>query len=273
MGELFEQELSGADPLDWLLAASYLVVLFTVGADAVLPEVRQRLDRRRIRYLAVTFVASIPVGFAVGAVVTALLRFLSGLAPEFLVGFWTRYPVAGWVACFVAMDAAGYLYHRIGHETRVGWAGHRPHHLGENYDTTLVARQPWLIVHGLVTFPLVALLGFSLEQIVVCATISLAYQAVQHTSRSWGLGALRHVLVTGHTHRRHHTIEGARGNYGFVLNVWDRALGTWNPELVPSDARYGVGAPEPYSAYEAQFAEWRRLVSAGKRQDSKQPAG
>ena len=53
---------------------------------------------------------------------------------------------------------------------------------------TLVLRQPWLPVHGLVIIPLTALAGFPFEMAAACSAISIAYQALQHTSRSWSVG-------------------------------------------------------------------------------------
>ena len=113
---------------------------------------------------------------------------LGALAPPSLVHVWHAFPPAAWVVCFVVVDAVAYLYHWVGHHTRVGWASHRVHHLGETYDMTLVLRQPWLPVHGLVILPLTALAGFPFEMAAACSSISIAYQALQHTSRSWSVG-------------------------------------------------------------------------------------
>ena len=261
MQEKLVSVLSEDKPTDFAVAISYLTILFVVVSDFVFDDVRETINKKRLKYLIVIFVASIPLGFTIGSGVVAVWNFLSGFAPQALVSFWADNLIFGWVMCFVAMDAAGYAYHRVGHTTRVGWAGHRPHHLGEHYNTTLVMRQSWFGIHALITFPLVALLGFDVVIGSTCAIVSLTYQAAQHTSRTWNLGGLRHILVTSETHRSHHSVEGTNKNYGFVFNVWDRIFGTWDPNPVSNKTKYGVGLPEPDSVLDAQLTEWKRLVS------------
>ena len=176
---------------------------------------------------------------------------------------WSAFPPLAFVACFVVVDAVAYLYHWVGHHTRVGWASHRVHHLGETFDMTLVLRQPWLPVHGLVIIPLTALAGFPFEMAAACSAISIAYQALQHTSRSWSLGRWDAVLVSGRAHRRHHVVDSGAVNLGMVFSVWDRALGTWRADAVDEDATYGVGAPEPVSALASQLDGWRAAAASG----------
>ncbi len=169
------------------------------------------------------------------------------------------------VACFVAVDLVAYLYHLSGHRTQVGWASHRVHHLGPDFDMSLALRQPWLPVHGLFVVPLPAIGGFSLEMVAACSAISLAYQAVQHTSREWRLGALEVVLVSGRAHRHHHSIDGDVANLGAVLSVWDRAFGTLRSGPVAPGALFGSGEPEPINPLRIQTDGWRRLVSGASR--------
>ena len=195
-------------------------------------------------------------------IVSLLWSTLGRLAPPSLMHVWSAFPRSAFVACFVVVDAVAYLYHWVGHHTRVGWASHRVHHLGETFDMTLVLRQPWLPVHGLVIIPLTALFGFSFEMAAACSAISIAYQALQHTSRSWSVGRWDALLVSGRAHRRHHVVDSGAVNLGMVFSVWDRALGTWRADAVDEDAAYGVGALEPMSALALQLEGWRRAAAA-----------
>ena len=105
---------------------------------------------------------------------------------------------------------------------------------------TLVLRQPWLPVHGLVILPLTALAGFPFGMAAACSSISIAYQALQHTSRSWSLGRWDALFVSGRAHRRHHVVDrGIDGavNLGMVFSVWDRVLGTWSATTPSSPMR------------------------------------
>jgi sterol desaturase/sphingolipid hydroxylase (fatty acid hydroxylase superfamily) len=182
-------------------------------------------------------------------------------SPAGLTALWASHPILAAVVCFVVVDGVAYLYHWVGHHTRIGWASHRVHHLGESFDMGLVLRQPWLPVHGLAIVPLTALAGFPFELAAACSAISLAYLAVQHTSRSWALGPLEEVLVSGRAHRHHHLLDGAGANLGAVLSVWDRLVGTRRQPSVDPTACYGVGEPEPIDAVGNQLDGWRDLWS------------
>lgn len=57
--------------------------------------------------------------------------------------FWQSHPVVGAVAAFGAWDLAGWVYHVIGHHTRVGWGCPQPHHSGPDFDLTFGLRQAW----------------------------------------------------------------------------------------------------------------------------------
>lgn len=221
---------------------------------------RARVGRERAVSLVVTISIALALAVPFAAALGVVWRLVAGLAPPPLTQLWTAHPVLGFIVCFVVVDAVAYLYHWVGHRTRVGWASHRVHHLGESFDMTLVLRQPWFPVHGLVIVPLTALGGFSFELAAACSMLSLAYQALQHTSRSWGLGRFEAVLMSGRAHRRHHLVDGRAANLGAVLTLWDRAAGTWQPDTLVVGARYGTGSPEPVNPLAAQLEGWRRVV-------------
>ena len=219
------------------------------------------IPRARVVSLLVTISVALVLAPPFAWIVAQVWSSLGALAPPSLVHVWRAFPPAAWVVCFVVVDAVAYLYHWVGHHTRVGWASHRVHHLGETYDMTLVLRQPWIPVHGLVILPLTALAGFPFEMAAACSSISIAYQALQHTSRSWSVGRWDAVLVSGRAHRRHHVVDTRAVNLGMVFSVWDRVLGTWSDDAVEPDATYGVGNPEPESAIAMQVDGWRRVAA------------
>ncbi len=149
----------------------------------------------------------------VGLAYTPVLRFLwQAMARhrfEPAVALWQAHPVLGAAAAFVSWDLAGWLYHLVGHRTRLGWAAHQPHHSGAGYDATLGLRQTWVPFHGLVHQPLLALVGFDLRVIVVCAAVSNCWQVLEHTSFDvrfprWFAA----VVMTPAAHRHHHGREG-----------------------------------------------------------------
>jgi sterol desaturase/sphingolipid hydroxylase (fatty acid hydroxylase superfamily) len=190
-----------------------------------------------------------------------------GGLPDAVTGFWDRHGALELVAAFVVWDAAGFAYHWVGHHTRVGWASHRVHHTGTEYDLTLAWRQSWIPLPALVVGPCVALVGFDLDAILICAAISKVWQALVHTSLP--VRTPRWVAVacmTPDTHRRHHCVDGGGVNLGSVLTLWDRLAGTWSPEPVDATADYGIaGSPDRDSVVQLQMAGWRELALTRRR--------
>ena len=153
--------ISTLGPVGRVTVACYLVILVAVVVDLAAAGLhREPLPRARVRSLLVTISVALVLAPPFAWIVALLWSALGSLAPPSLVHVWGAFPALAFVACFVVVDAVAYLYHWVGHHTRVGWASHRVHHLGETFDMTLVLRQPWLPVHGLVIIPLTALAGF-----------------------------------------------------------------------------------------------------------------
>jgi alkylglycerol monooxygenase len=214
---------------------------------------------------AATATAMATGALVVGMAYTAALRLLwslvSTVGSEGAAAFWSRHPVLGAVVTFVAWDVSGWLYHVIGHHTRIGWAAHQPHHTGETFDATLGLRQTWAPFHGLVHHPLLALAGFDLRVVVVCAAVSNCWQVLEHTSFTvpfprW----LSAHVMTPAAHRHHHGREGGAVNLGPVLTWWDRLGGTWIPPDAPAPVAYGPAVPAPSNPLRIEAAGWLNLL-------------
>jgi len=258
-------ELASHPPHEQAVAASYLAVIVFVAADLVAAG-RREPDRRRTQRAeartAVSMAAgAVAVGVAYTAVFAAVWSLVARGAPDPLVELWDRHPVAALVFAFVAWDLGGWIYHLIGHRTRVGWAAHSAHHTGREFNGSLALRQSWIPIHGLAHQPLLALSGVSLTTVLVCIAVSNALQAVQHCSAPLRLPRwVAAVLVTPDAHRHHHLVDGGAVNLGPVLTVWDRLAGTWQPGPVPPDARYGHRSTPGCSAWRAEWTGWAELV-------------
>lgn len=195
-------------------------------------------------------------GLAIGVLFTAGLRQLwpviGRAAPGEAVAFWEGRPIIAFLAAFVAWDAVGFVYHQIGHRTAAGWVAHRPHHTGREYQLALGLRLSWLPWHAVVLYPLLALAGWELGNVIVCAGMSNLLQALQHTSIDVRVPRpLAAVLMTAEHHRHHHAVGGDLVNLGPVLTCWDRLAGTYRSGPVPAGTRYGLpgaGATNPVAA-------------------------
>jgi alkylglycerol monooxygenase len=247
---------------DHVLALSYLAIAVFVAVDVVMAA-RRDPDRRDLRRRE----AKAAIGLAAGALVVGLVygvvfagawSLVAPLAPSGLVELWDRHPVAAFVVAFVAWDLGGWIYHLIGHRTRIGWAAHAPHHTARDYNGSLALRQSWTPFHGLAHQPLLALTGVRFSTFLVCIAVSNLLQALQHCSVSVPLPRwVRAVFVTPEAHRHHHLVDGGSVNLGPVLTVWDRLAGTWRAGPVPPTARYGHAGVSGDSVWGAATIGWR----------------
>jgi len=191
--------------------------------------------------------ASLAMGF--GSTLAGLLS--AGAVAWLAYLFWAHrlfdIPIAWWsgVLCFVLDDFAYYVFHRSAHRVRWFWASHVIHHSSQHYNLTTALRQTWtgfLSLGFIFRLPLF-LIGFPPALVFFCAGINLIYQFWIHTEvikrLPWGLEAW---LNTPSHHRVHHGTNPRYldRNYAGVFIVWDRLLGTYEPEADDEPPRYGI---------------------------------
>ncbi|WP_336966103.1 sterol desaturase family protein [Sphingobium aquiterrae] len=178
-----------------------------------------------------------------------------------------RFPVdrwQNWALGFLAVECAYYGFHRASHEIRWLWASHSVHHSAEQLTFLASLRLGWtslLSLGWLCYLPLIAI-GFDPRIVTVLLAINLNYQFFLHSEAIPKLGPLEWVLNTPHHHRAHHASnpELLDRNYGGMLIVWDRLLGTIAPES-DSPRRYGLAGKEREShPVRLAFREWRAML-------------
>jgi sterol desaturase/sphingolipid hydroxylase (fatty acid hydroxylase superfamily) len=136
------------------------------------------------------------------------------------------------VAVFCLTDFAYYWFHRWGHECNLGWMAHVVHHSSEDYNLTTALRQGaaqyWL--GWLFYLPLALFVDPSTY--VLHQQFNRLYQFWIHTETIDRMGWLEHVFVTPSHHRVHHSVQPQYidKNYGGTLIIWDKLLGTFEPE-------------------------------------------
>ena len=168
---------------------------------------------------------------------------------------------------FVACDFSYYWEHRCAHRVALLWRSyHAAHHSSPAYTVATAYRVcflnqalapafylPWVLL-GL---PAIAVLAFQLT--------CFHYQAWLHTEAIGPLRGLDSWLNTPANHRVHHSTDArhADRNFGAVLMVWDRVLGTYAP---PEPAlHYGIrGEDPPRSWWEIYVKPWYPLARRGR---------
>ena len=151
-------------------------------------------------------------------------------------------PVA-FVTTLVAMDVARYLYHRALHRAPLLWRLHRIHHSDVDYDCSLALRFHPLeaIVSMVVLAGVVTALGAPVEAVIASDLVTLVLGYFAHSNVRVAPRvdrALRRVIVTPGMHATHHSVEPdeSASNFGAVLSVWDRWLGTSRDAARAGDA-------------------------------------
>jgi len=262
--EWLQRLVGSATPYALAVNLPYAVAFALVGAEVAWLARRPGPGRHRILRSATTATSMAAGALVVGILYTVVFRYLWGavgtLRWEPAAVFWRTHPIIGAVVTFVAWDFSGWVYHLIGHRSRVGWAAHQAHHSGDHYDATLGLRQSWAPFHGLLHHPLLALAGFDLRVVFVCAAFSNCWQVLEHTSVPVRLPRwfASHVM-TPEAHRHHHGRGGGGLNMGPFLTWWDRLAGTWVPLGTPAPTAYGPATPASANPFTVELTGWAGL--------------
>ncbi len=149
-----------------------------------------------------------------------------------------------WVLLFLFTDFMWYWYHRFGHEVNLFWVVHVVHHQSDDYNFTVSARITVLQAAARCLFwAVLPLLGFPPAMITIFLLIHGTYPFFTHTQLIGKLGLLEYFMVTPSHHRVHHSSnpEYLDKNYGDVLIIWDKLLGTFAEEK--EQPVYGLTKP------------------------------
>ncbi|HET6554191.1 MAG TPA: sterol desaturase family protein [Dyella sp.] len=173
-------------------------------------------------------------------------------------GLWpgvTDGPLVSFLIYLVALDFAGYWYHRWQHRFGVWWALHAVHHSQRQMSLWTDDRNHVLdtMIQAAFFAALSLFIGVEPGQYVVLVAVGNLLQSVQHVNARVRFGrVLERVLVSPSFHRRHHAIgyghEGTRYgcNFGVLLPWWDMLFKTasWNSAQEPTGIRDQLPPPQ-----------------------------
>jgi sterol desaturase/sphingolipid hydroxylase (fatty acid hydroxylase superfamily) len=170
--------------------------------------------------------------------------------------------VWAWLAVFLLEDMTYYWFHRLSHERRFWWAAHVNHHSSQHYNLSTALRQTWtggVAGTWLLWLPL-SFLGFPPAMVAIQKGVSLVYQYWIHTEVIRRMPAWFEAVFNTPSHHRVHHARNPRyldRNYAGILIVWDRAFGTFQPELDEEPCRYGlVKNLGTFNLLRVAFHEW-----------------
>lgn len=188
--------------------------------------------------------------------------------------FTIAHPWLYWIVLILGIDLLMYWLHRLEHYCRLFWAAHVTHHSAEHMNATVEFRtsvfQP---LYRFVFFIPLALFGFAPIDIFFVYSLMQTWGLFVHTELVKKLGWLEYVMVTPSHHRVHHAsnVKYLDKNMGFLLIIWDKMFGTFQPELTEEEyepIRYGLTKPlEDKSPGNIIFHEWVSIWSDLSRKD------
>jgi len=138
-----------------------------------------------------------------------------------------------WIAGFFLCDFIMYLFHLLGHKSRIFWAAHVTHHSSLHYNISIGFRVNF--IHTFYRFlfwaPL-CLIGIPPFMILFNESISTLWNVLVHTERVKKLGFLDKLFNTPSNHRVHHgsNPKYLDKNMGGILIIFDHLFGTYTPE-------------------------------------------
>jgi len=163
---------------------------------------------------------------------------------------------AQFVVGILILDFAfGYFAHRVLHASPTLWRFHRVHHSDPFVDVTTTYRNHpvehiWRYVCILV--PTWAF-GVPASAVVLYRLLSSINGILEHANLSLGAGldgTVSRVWVTPNMHKVHHSrvVAETNSNYGNLLSLYDRVLGTFTPTERALTVAYGLDDVDPAAA-------------------------
>lgn len=181
-----------------------------------------------------------------------------GLLNVWLLPDWFRL-----IAGILILDFFIYLWHLLTHVLPFIWRFHRVHHSDMNMDVTTANRFHLgeFLFTGLIRLAIIYTFGISLTayvffELLVNLSIQFHHSSIRVPSwfeRVWVL-----LFVPPFLHRIHHSvrIRERNSNYGVILSVWDRLLGTLVTEVEQEKILIGLGSHREIE----ELGFWRLLV-------------
>ena len=142
-------------------------------------------------------------------------------------------------------DFAYYWDHRMMHRIGIGWATHTVHHSSPYFNMSVAYRfGPMDALFPLIFSIPIVMLGFDPFLVILAEVFVQVFQTLLHTELIKKLPKpIEFIFNTPSHHRVHHGSNPIYWdkNYAGILIIWDRMLGTFEPEV--EEVKYGISEP------------------------------
>ena len=224
-------------------------LLFFWIIEGAIPLLPMSYRKSKVRHAAVNFGFTV-IHVIIHTFLALIIIFLSDWARDNQFGlvYWLNASVL-WtiIVSFLALDFfGGWLVHITEHKVPLLWRFHVVHHADNNVDVTTGLRHHPVesVLRGLFFFMGIIVSGAPMYAVMIFQTILVFATAFTHANirlPRWIDKALSYVFVSPNMHKVHHHWKQpfTDSNYGAVLSIWDRLLGTFK-KLEPGEIRYGL---------------------------------
>ena len=243
------------NPVDYAIPAFVLLVL----AEMLVAWAK---DRKRYEPRDTLTSLALGTGSTVASALTGGFVFMLAVWLSQFRLFDIGYAWYWFVLCFVIDDFAYYLFHRSAHRVRGFWASHVIHHSSQHYNLSTGLRQTWtgfISIAFIFRLPLF-LVGFPPAMVFFVGGLNLIYQFWIHTEAIGRMPRWFEAVMNTPSHHRVHHATNARyldKNYAGVFIVWDKWLGSFEPERDDDRPRYGIVKNlGSFNLVWAAFHEW-----------------
>ncbi len=207
-------------------------VIKKLGKDIILDSVAN----------VITFIAFIIIEYTLGLL--AITKVYYWLHHNFSLEHLPLNIVTIFGAVLIA-DFAYYWDHRMMHRISLGWATHTVHHSSEHFNMSVAYRFGPLDAIFPIIFSLpIVMLGFDPLLVLSAEIFVQVFQTLLHTEIIGKLPKpIEKIFNTPSHHRVHHGSNRQYWdkNYAGILIIWDRMLGTFEPEV--EKVCYGISEP------------------------------
>ncbi|MBG6129471.1 sterol desaturase/sphingolipid hydroxylase (fatty acid hydroxylase superfamily) [Aquimarina sp. EL_43] len=249
MIEFLSKQLSWIDVNYWFYLINDLSLLYIIIPFFVLELIRYAWQKRLNKNLVFDSIANI---ITFGAFL--LIEIILGVLAITKLYYWLYNNASlphlelNWatiISCIVLADFAYYWEHRMMHRIGIGWATHTVHHSSPHFNMSVAYRFGPLdaIMPILFSLPLV-MLGYDPILVLLSEVFVQVFQTLLHTEIIGKLTKpVEFIFNTPSHHRVHHGSNRQYWdkNYAGILIIWDRMLGTFEPEV--ETVKYGISEP------------------------------
>ena len=198
-------------------------------------------------------------------------RFISIAAVGFCIGLFEKHALfkSGFtwywlIYGYIVWEFAHFIYHFLAHKVRLLWVLHSTHHVPQTMNLSVTYAHFFLEAPyaDVIRTSICILAGVNPPLLFFIMFIDGTWGAFIHVGenliRDGRLGFLHKIILTPSHHRVHHARNPLYMDTNFcnLLNIWDKAFGTFQPEQTSVPVEYGITRPvNPNHFMDAYFGE------------------